>query len=392
MKKCWCGCEIFLDYSKDYKRCSNCATLVAKKDISYDADHVLDDKDFYGRDYWEKKMVEAANKSSLEEVITLYLKERALYWLKNFMQYQLPGSGTVAEVGCGLGQFSYLMKQCGYDQTAFELSPYICDYIRSTLNINIRCGGLKKSLKPYTAIVAFDVLEHFTDPNEEIEVAKELLTEDGILFFQTPVYDSKLTYQEMLEKRPRFFEQLRENEHVYLYSKESICEFLKRHGFAYVEFMDAFFGNDYDMFFAASRKPLRRYTQKEIDRALEQQTAGWLVKAMLELSEEHEVQQQELLSLRLQGKSHIEQISQLTALLKDSQSAYATLSEDHEKRQVLIESLSAKLNEIEQDRAERLVVIEKLTKQLEESEADRANRLEQILTLTKMIREKESQA
>lgn len=391
MKKCWCGCEAFIDYSKDYKRCFNCATLVVKKDIAYNADNVLDDKDFYGRDYWEKKMVEAANKSSLKEVITLYLRERSLYWLKIFMQYQLPGEGTVAEIGCGLGQFSYLIEQCGYKQMAFELSPYICEFIRSTLNINIRCGGLKKALKPYTAIVAFDVLEHFTDPNKEIETAKESLTEDGILFFQTPVYDSKLTYQEMLEEKPRFSEQLRENEHIYLYSKESIRELLIRHGFAYVEFIDAFFGNDYDMFFAASRRPLRKYRQEEIDRALEQQADGWLVKAMLELSEEHEKRQAliELLSAKLaeieqDRAKRLKTINMLTEKLNISE-------QDRAERLKTINLLTEKLNISERDRAARLSVIEKLKQQLEESEADRASRLEQILTLTKMIQEKETQ-
>ena len=427
MKQCWCGCTELANYSDRYWRCKNCATLITKQEIVYDTEKISDNQDFYGKDYWEKKMLCAAQADNLNDLIVLYLKERTIYWLEKFFHYMLPGSGSVLEVGCGLGQFAYLLKLCGYEESAFELSTHICNYIKKNLQINIHCGGLQPQHELVSAIAAFDVLEHVLDPGEFLDTAAASIEENGFLFFQTPVYDEQLTYEEMRQKKPRFEEQLRANEHVYLYSRESVSQLLKKHGFIYVEFMDAFFGNDYDMFFVASRKPIHHYSQAEINRALEQQGAGWLIKAMMELWQENRSYEAELQSLHSQAEDHLRQIVQLTDSLEEKTRDYNRLQEDHGRRQELIESLSRQLEiseanrkerlttierldnrlgeseadraerliviermkkqleESEADRAERLVVIERLKKRLEESETDRANRLEQILTLTKMV-------
>lgn len=408
MKQCWCGNSNLSEYSETYFVCDKCHTLVSKMEIAYDEEHINDDVDLYGKNYWEQQMLHTAHLKEKDDLIVLYLKERAMYWLKRFLPYMLPGTGTVLEVGCGLGQFSYLLKLCGYQEYALELSPHNCHYISEKLGIRIHCGGLKPLDQPVPAIVAFDVLEHIIEPDAFLAQVSQTLTDDGILMIQTPCYDPALNYEQMLESKSNFKNLLCEDEHVYLYSRESVCQLLKKHGFIHVEFMDAFFGNDYDMFFVASRKPIHHYSQAEIDRALERQSAGWLIKAMMELWQENRSHVAELQSLHGQAEDHLRQIVQLTDSLTEKNQAYALLQEDHAHRQKLIESLSRQLEvsetdraerlatierlgkqleESETDRAERLTVIERLSKQLEESETDRANRLEQILTLTKMIQE-----
>lgn len=293
-------------------------------------------------------MLYTAHVKEKDDLIVLYLKERAIYWLKQFFLYMLPGTGTVLEVGCGLGQFSYLMKLCGYREYALELSPYNCHYIFEKLGINIHCGGLRPLDQRVPAVVASDVLEHIIEPDEFLTQASQTLTDDGILMIQTPSCNPMLNYEQMVESKSNFRQLLCENEHVYLYSRKSICQLLKKHGFIYVEFMDAFFGNDYDMFFVASRKPIHHYSQAE---------------------------------------DHLRQIAQLTDCLTEKNQAYNLLQNDHAHRQVLIESLTRQLEVSETDRAERLATIERLNKQLEEPEAERANCLDQILTLTKMVEE-----
>lgn len=404
MKACWCGNTALREYSDEYLRCDVCGTLVSRRDISYDANDISDENDFYGEAYWSKKMLAAANKNTLSELVDFYLQERCVYWLTSLFRYRLPGQGAIAEVGCGLGQFSYLLKQCGYSQTAFEISPQICKYIQNTLNVNVICGEFKEiESQRYDAVVAFDVLEHFTAPHHFLETVSHALNDNGILMLQTPVYDEKLTHSQMLQQKARFAEQMKDKEHVYLYSKSAVEHLLMKHGFQHIQFLDAFFGNDYDMFLVASRKPIHTYDKQTIDQQLERQSAGRLVKAQIALWNETRKQSEEIAELHEQWNQHLEQINWLTEQLK-------TMSVDHENRLQLINQLSEKLettekknsllqekiNQLtemleisEKDRQARLDKINQLTEILETSEKDRQARLAQINTLTKMIRSKD---
>lgn len=403
MKTCWCGNAKLHEYSNEYLKCDVCGTLVSRLDISYDANAISDESDFYGEEYWSKKMLAAANKNSLSELVDFYLQERCVYWLTSLFRYRLPGQGAIAEVGCGLGQFSYLLKQCGYQQQAFEVSPHICKYIRDTLNVNVTCGEFEATSTRYDAVVAFDVLEHFTDPHHFLETASRALTDDGILMLQTPSYDDTLTYTEMMQQKGRFSQLLQPEEHVYLYSRKSVKKLLERYGFQNVQFLKAFFGDDYDMFLVASRQPIQTHDQPEIEQHLERQPAGRLIKALIALWEQKQKQTEEIASLHEQWDQHLEQINWLTDQLK-------TMSVDHENRLQLINQLSEKLessentrqaqldkiNELteelvasERDRQARLDKINKLTEMLAVSEQDRQARLEQINTLTELIRSKD---
>ena len=87
MDKCWCGNTCFEEYSDQYYRCGKCNTLVAKPQIKYDPDQIDDDVDFYGKEYWESKMVNAAKVRTMDQVVDLYLHERAVYWLKSLFSY-----------------------------------------------------------------------------------------------------------------------------------------------------------------------------------------------------------------------------------------------------------------------------------------------------------------
>ena len=359
MKSCWCGNEDFLDYSEGYHYCEVCKTLISKCDIGDSVYSVKDeDEDLYGKNYWEQQMLGLSGAKNLDELIDLYLKERTVYWLKCFLKYILPGS-SVAEIGCGLGQFSYLLKKTGYSENAFELSPEISEYINKTLNINVTSKAFESINESYDAIIAFDVFEHIIKPYDFLKNIGARLTENGFLCFQMPCFDDKLSYSHMLENKPDFKEHLKSKEHVYIYSRESIVKILKESGFSYYKFEDAFFGNDYDMFIFASKQPLRIFTEKEIEEALNKQQNGRLIKALISVFEENLALRKKLKFIENESNKRIDQI----------------------------ETLTHRLSESEKDREARLEVINILTGQLNESEEDRAARLESINTLTAMIDE-----
>lgn len=379
MKRCWCGNEALEEYSSAYCTCRRCHTLVSKSEFDNLIYHIDDEEnDLYGRNYWEKTMMEEAGLSSVDEIIDLYLRERAVYWLEYLLKY-LPLHGKVAEVGCGLGQLAYLMKQLEFRQRAYELSPDICRYVRRELGIDIVSTPFEEAKEQYDAVLSFDVVEHILEPQAFIANCVRHLEDEGVLCIQTPCYDEELSYDEMCGRKPRFRNLLVEDQHIYLYSKASMRELLKAAGVEYIQFLPAFFGDDYDMFLVASRKPLRVNSDREIEEFLNGTPNGRLVKAMLAMSRENRNLTARFQTAEQNSTARMEQVETLTALLKTSEA-------DRAARYEQILELTKLIKESEAGRAAEREQIEVLTKQLTESEADRAAGREQIGLLTRQLK------
>lgn len=376
--KCWCGNEHLNNYSEEYYKCDKCYSLVSKKDFDDSITHITDeDNDLYGKNYWESKMLNLSEMKSLSDLIDMYLKDRCVYWVKYLLKYILPGT-SVAEVGCGLGQFPYLLKQMGYAQEAFELSKCICDYSSKELNINISNESILNCKSNFDAILAFDLIEHIYDPKKFIRELLVKLKPDGILCFQTPCYDEKLSYEEMLNIKPRFKNLLTPDEHIYIFSKTSIKYLLKSVGINYLSFEPAFFGNDYDMFVFASRNSMELNENKEIEDALNHTQNGRIMKALISLFDKLiEVKQKQFITENDASK-RLENIDILTKQLKSTE-------EDSKKRLENIEELINQLEISEKDRLNRLENVETLTRLLEISEADRSARLDVINNQNEII-------
>jgi SAM-dependent methyltransferase len=378
MKKCWCGNEDLNEYSEDYYKCDKCHTLISKNDFSDDIYYIQDEKnDLYGKNYWETTMTKAAGKSTLSEVVDMYLTERVLYWLKYILKYTKFDS-NVAEVGCGLGQLQYILKKLGYNQLAFEVSPYICDYMEKNLGICTYCGPFTERENEFDVILAFDLFEHLNEPLEFIEKCSKSLKAGGVVCFQTPCYNPKLSYDEMLETAGKFEPQLKAEQHIFIYSKDAMVKILKQYGFKYIIFEPAFFGDDFDMFFFASKSELVVNKNEEIDDFLNSQENGRLVKALLTLFEQNQNLYKDFLIADDDRNKRLEQINTLSQKLEESEN-------DRVARLEQINTMSQMLKESENDRAARLEQINTMSQMLKESENDRAARLEQINILTKEL-------
>ncbi len=413
MNKCWCGNEELREYSENYYQCDKCHTLISKHDFKSNIYDVKDEEtDLYGKNYWQVSMAKAAGKNTLSEVIDMYLAERVIYWLKFILRYVKLGA-DIAEVGCGLGQLQYVMKRLGYHQKAYELSQEICDYMEKELKIQVHCGSFEKETNSYDGILAFDLFEHLMQPDAFLENCADSLRENGVLCFQTPRYDPELTYEQMKEKKPKFMEQLRTEQHIYLFSKESMTEILQKHGFRNIVFEPAYFGDDYDMFLFASKDELKTNTDSEIDSYLNSMENGRLLKAMITLFDENRkltarfeeadrdrnerLKSINTLTYNLKESeadrtNRLKEIEQLTAWLKESQEKLSICLKQKEENLDItdIERLKGALQESEADRAARMEQINKLTVMLKECETDRAARMEQINKLTATLQESET--
>lgn len=405
-RDCWCGNSKFVLFGPDYSLCMSCQTLVCRHGLS-DQEVLVknDDEDFYGKQYWLNHQQQDMGYPDIHVRSRSDLAERNLHWLKALLKYRLPPA-KIMELGCGNGSFVALLQKTGFEVFGVEMSPWVVSYAKQTFDIQVERGPFESlTLAPQTldVIVLMDVLEHLPDPLLTMSRCIDALKPDGLMLIQTPEFKIGSKYDELLASGNPFLEQLKSDEHIYLFSQQSVKEIMGRLGCGEVSFLPAIFDH-YDMFLAVSKKPLCPISNEEVESALLATSDGRLTLAMLDLRE------RELNTLRMFEESESDRISRgnqiesLTAMLKaseiDREDRFQQIenltkiineyrdNESPGRKQLSV--LNSKLREQEIDRIERGKQIETLTRMLHEVKLDNVERGKQIETLTRMFQESES--
>ena len=392
MRSCWCGGDLGKEIGRHYQICAECGAAVLTVLPAAGHFEVSDDnQDFYGRRYWTEYCV-VRGLPDIRERARADLSERCLFWLHRLLEVTRP-PGRVLEIGCGHGAFVRLLQELGFDATGTELSGWVADFAKQTFGVPVLRGALETlALDPgFTCIVAFDVLEHVSDPVGLVQRSGDLLAADGVLVLQTPWYRGEGPDWSMFQ----------EEEHIHLFTEESIRLLLTRAGFRQVLVRPSLF--PYDMWVVATRGRL------ELPPATTSSVgASWRMPAafmaLLDLSRQANNLRDELTAADADRTARLAQVNEMTRLLRESeadrtarlaQTAEATelLQEseaDRTARLVQVEELTRLLHESDADRAARLAQVEELTRLLHESDADRAARLMQVEELTRLLQEVEA--
>lgn len=378
---CWCGSKMLEPFSEYYQICRDCGTLVANI-RSYSSTYKPGDEgqNLYSKAYWTEHVKEEYGFPDIFERSRLDLTERCLYWLKNIIKYKFPPVETL-ELGCAPGGLVYLMKLAGFTAHGAEMSPWICNYAANTFDIPMHCGRVEDlSLAPKSLdmIILMDVLEHMTDPVGALNCIAEALKDDGIVVIQTPCYNSTQTYEMMKQKNDVFLEQLKEKEHLYLFSIDSIEIILRQTGFRQINFEHPLF--PYDMFLFAGKSEFVKYSEDNINNYLLKAPNGRITLALLDLFDQKTGLIKRLIASEADRSDRLRVIGELETKLEESEA-------DRSNRLKVINELDKRLKESELDRGARLKIIEQLKTKLEESEADRSDRLQIINELEEKLRE-----
>ncbi|MFH7242694.1 MAG: methyltransferase domain-containing protein [Spirulina sp.] len=363
-----------------------CGTLVSLNSLSDEELVVKDDEtDFYGKQYWLQHQDQDLGFPDIHARARYDLTERNLHWLKTLLRYSLPPA-KVLELGCSHGSFVALMQQTGYAAAGLEMSQWVVSFGQDTFGIPMHLGPVEETDIPpgsLDVIALMDVLEHLPDPEATLRHCAKLLKSDGFLLIQTPHYQPEVTYQDLEASQSRFLEQLKADEHLYLFSQGAVQACLKRAGFEHVYYEPAIF-DVYDMALIASKVPRTPNAQATIEAALLSHPHSRMSLALLDLRERELALLRDLDDSRKDGADRLKQIHVLTAQLQESQ-------QDRADRLQQVHTLTAQLQASEQDRADRLEQVQTLTQLLQVSEQDRADRLQQIQTLTQQLRESEQE-
>ncbi|HEX5109267.1 MAG TPA: class I SAM-dependent methyltransferase [Vicinamibacterales bacterium] len=140
---------------------------------------------FYRVDY--KKSREPAVRKVLRGVLGAEERRREL------LPVLRPGS-RVLDVGCGAGEFVYLLRQHGLDASGIEPGEEYADFSRRGLRIPIQTATVDTAVvEPGSqdVVTMFHMLEHVADPRRILATVRGWLREpDGVLIVEVPNVDS----------------------------------------------------------------------------------------------------------------------------------------------------------------------------------------------------------
>jgi len=365
---CWCGGEPAKEIGRYYRRCNDCgAAVLAVLPGPEHFDVVDDERDFYGRQYW----AEYARSHDLPDIgqrVRSYLSERCVFWLERLLEVTRP-PGRFLEVGCGPGVFVRLLQELGFVAIGTELSGWIVEFAKRTFDVTVLRGRVETlDLDPgFKCIAAFDVLEHVDDPLKTVRRCSDLLAPNGVLLLQTPWYRGEGPDWKMFQA----------DEHVHLFTEESIRLLLARAGFEGTLVRPSLF--PYDMWVVATRDQVPSGRISEVAEAGGRQLPA-AFQGLLGLSYQIKKIRDELAVAEIDRAARLAQIEALTRQLQEAEAV--RLEEIREQERMLRES--------EADRAARLEQIREQGRLLRESETDRVARLDQINLLSDLWRESEA--
>jgi 2-polyprenyl-3-methyl-5-hydroxy-6-metoxy-1,4-benzoquinol methylase len=352
---CWCRNPDLQDFSPQYWRCDVCSTLISKSfpatDITVTAD---EDGDFYGKKYWLDHQVDELGLQSIEERSRSDFLDRCGWWLAELLEFSLPPA-RLLEIGCSHGGFLELAELAGFSVTGIELSPWVVEFARKSFGVDVRTGPIERQgfqSGSFDAICMFDVLEHLQDPVRTLECCAQALTPNGVLLVQTPQYPVRTDFDKLQEENHPFLKMLLPDEHLFLFSAESVKKLLNEVGFSTYEFLPARFPQ-HDMMFVATKGLLSRNPDPAQKEALERSAAGRVLQGFLALFQQNIEWQSQSSELRASLSRVYQDVEKLNEWLRTARAEANDRGKDAEDRLRLVESVSDELGQRSEELQQR---------------------------------------
>jgi 2-polyprenyl-3-methyl-5-hydroxy-6-metoxy-1,4-benzoquinol methylase len=147
--------------------------------------------------------------------------EKRLDWTERFVQ-----KGRLLDIGCNVGTFMDVARRRGWDVTGIEVNKNAYELCRQKghkVYGEFFSPELVSTLKAteFDLVCLNDVIEHFPNPMESMNLVAPLLRSGGIVTINTPNFDNFVA---------RTF-QLKPKEHVFYFNKVTATRILEQAGF-----------------------------------------------------------------------------------------------------------------------------------------------------------------
>lgn len=154
--------------------------------------------------------------------------------IKNFLKEK---GKEIFEIGSGSGLFLSLLTNKGYIVSGLEPNISGVRYAKKYFDLDLEKCFFEdfQSSKKFDMILAFHVLEHFSDPVSALNKIKSLLKENGYLFLKVPRLDSWAS-----KLYGKFWHGYDLPRHRVHFTKKGLTDLLKKEGFETVKFKEDF--------------------------------------------------------------------------------------------------------------------------------------------------------
>lgn len=227
--QCWCGghSSIQSPHSPHYLVCARCGTHYAARRLK--PEFV---EQFYSYDgYWHRRQ-EGKHHPTLWDRQRLFETDgRLQLWLEVIERNTAGKRGVAVEVGCAEGTLLLHLRERGWGAVGIEPDEKTARAVKEHTGLDVRAGAFPAVAAPSCDLfVACDVLEHIPEPLGFLAAARQALRPGGVLFLQLPLLEREVPdFGGMNEK---VFDP---EEHLFIYSRDSIVTLLETAGFEVTE-------------------------------------------------------------------------------------------------------------------------------------------------------------
>ena len=140
-------------------------------------------------------------------------------------------SGRLLDVGCATGALLATVRSKGWSVAGVELCGPSAEYARTARSLDVRSATLESAAFPdggFDVVHASHLIEHLNDPRAFVREAKRILKKNGTLLISTPNSDGFQAKLFGSAWRSAIFD------HLYLFSRKTLTELLRREGFLVV--------------------------------------------------------------------------------------------------------------------------------------------------------------
>lgn len=143
------------------------------------------------------------------------------------LSFLAPHTGSVLDVGCGVGTFVAWAERCGWQGTGIDFDPDAVKAGRQTFGLerltveDITAFAARHAGQSFDLVTFFDVLEHVDNHREFIATIRGLLKPGGHIAMSMP-YRGRAPWLMEADVPPR---------HLTRWDRRSLTQFLEREGF-----------------------------------------------------------------------------------------------------------------------------------------------------------------
>jgi len=118
-----------------------------------------------------------------QHIFEAFFRER----LERLRRYR-PALHSMLDVGCGYGFWMKFCRDRGLEVFGLDSSSEVVDWAKKNLGLPVEKIFLEdfQSSKRYDSVVLCDILEHLTNPNEQLQKMHSFLSEDSVVYIQVP--------------------------------------------------------------------------------------------------------------------------------------------------------------------------------------------------------------